>query len=116
MNAEKNININIAENAVLRLENLNSDGRKGLRLQVLAGGCNGFQYQFKIIPVDEIKENDKVIIKSNQHFIIDILSAQLINGSTIDFVEDLSGAEFVVSNNPNANSKCGCGNSFSASF
>ena len=109
-------NITVSENAALRLKQLNTNGETALRLQVLAGGCNGFQYKFTVISIAEKNDNDNVIIKSEQSFIIDKLSAKLIDGSTIDFIEDLSGAEFIVSNNPNANSKCGCGNSFSANF
>lgn len=113
---ENQINIDVSNEAAQRLQHLNSTGNSALRLRVLSGGCNGFQSKFQVISKDEINDNDNVIVKNDQQFIIDKLSAKLVNGSTIDFEEDLAGAEFIVKNNPNANSKCGCGSSFSANF
>lgn len=81
-----------------------------LRVAVLGGGCSGFQYSFAFD--DTRNEDDTIIEKSGAAVIIDSTSLELLKGSQIDFVEDMVGAAFAI-RNPNATSKCGCGNSFS---
>ena len=81
-----------------------------LRLSVDGGGCAGFTYKFELAysPDDEdmIAETDGV------RLVVDSVSLDLLRGSAVDFVEDLGGASFRVTN-PNAASGCGCGSSFS---
>ena len=81
-----------------------------LRLAVDGGGCAGFTYKFELAPQadghDEIAETDGVKL------VVDPVSLDLVKGSAVDFVEDLGGAAFKVTN-PNAQSGCGCGSSFS---
>lgn len=79
------------------------------RVYVTGGGCSGFQYGFKFD--DEQAFDDDVIDYGNFKVLIDSLSYPYLFGSTLDFVEDLSGAKFVI-NNPNAKTTCGCGESF----
>ncbi|MCL1511001.1 iron-sulfur cluster assembly accessory protein [Parasaccharibacter sp. TMW 2.1884] len=81
-----------------------------LRVSVLAGGCNGFQYQFKL--VREKKAGDHLIEKDGARVFIDPVSFDLLEGAELDFIDKLMGAHFTV-NNPNAASSCGCGSSFS---
>ena len=81
-----------------------------LRLAVDGGGCAGFTYKFELAEMaeadDTVAENDGVKL------VVDPTSLDLVRGSAVDFVEDLSGAAFRVTN-PNAQSGCGCGSSFS---
>lgn len=80
-----------------------------LRLEIMGGGCAGFQYVFRL---DTKRAAEDLSYGENEAFVIDPQSAQLIDGAVIDFVEDLMGASFIVKN-PNATSSCGCGTSFS---
>src|ERR1700730_16272133 len=85
--------IALTENAARRIAVLRDQEQAEnafLRITVSGGGCSGFQYGF----------------------VVDDVSLGLLNGAEIDFVEDLMGASFQISN-PNAASSCGCGNSFS---
>ncbi|SVA94150.1 uncharacterized protein METZ01_LOCUS147004 [marine metagenome] len=80
------------------------------RITVLGGGCAGFQYKFDF---DNKKNNDDILIKTNKiSVLIDKISLGLINGSKIDYVNELIGSSFKVTN-PKASSSCGCGTSFS---
>ncbi|MBM10016.1 MAG: iron-sulfur cluster insertion protein ErpA [Magnetovibrio sp.] len=80
-----------------------------LRLEVLGGGCSGFQYKFELD--DTLKTDDKVFDNGGTSLVIDEASLGLLDGSVIDFKEDL-GASFFAVSNPNASSNCGCGASF----
>ena len=73
------------------------------------GGCSGFQYGFKFDP--DIAFDDDVIEFDNFSVLLDSMSYPYLFGSTLDFVEDLSGSKFII-NNPNAKTTCGCGESF----
>ena len=80
------------------------------RITVLGGGCAGFQYKFDF---DNKKNDDDILIKTNKiSVLIDKISLGLINGSKIDYVDELIGSSFKVTN-PKASSSCGCGTSFS---
>lgn len=81
-----------------------------LRVAVLAGGCNGFQYQFKLD--SERAADDVVIEQDGATVLVDPVSLDLLEGAQLEFVDKLMGAHFTVSN-PNAASSCGCGTSFS---
>jgi iron-sulfur cluster assembly accessory protein len=80
-----------------------------LRVSVEGGGCSGFQYKFDLVA--ERDADDLVIEKGGARVLVDPVSLGLLNGSEIDFVEDLMGAAFKVKN-PNATASCGCGTSF----
>lgn len=80
-----------------------------LRLSVDGGGCAGFSYRFTL---GEVEEGDRVAETDGVTLVIDPVSIDLVDGSTVDYVEDLGGAAFKVTN-PNAASGCGCGSSFS---
>lgn len=82
-----------------------------LRLFVSGGGCSGFQYGFTFDEV--INEDDTIVTNSDVKLIVDSASIQFLEGSTVDFEENLIGSQFVIKN-PNAKSTCGCGSSFSA--
>ena len=80
-----------------------------LRLSVDGGGCAGFTYKFEL---GEVEEGDTVAETDGVQLIVDAVSLDLVQGSAVDFVEDLGGSAFKVTN-PNAASGCGCGSSFS---
>ena len=103
--------ITITESAKTRILNLveTSDSNK-FRVYVTGGGCSGFQYGFKFD--QEIAFDDDEINFTDFSVVLDSLSYPYLYGSTLDFVEDLSGSKFVI-NNPNAKTTCGCGESFS---
>ena len=90
------------------LEEENSDTK--LRVFVQGGGCSGFQYGFTLD--DVANEDDFVIEDSGIHVLMDAMSAQYLENAEIDFVEDVTGSSFNIKN-PNAQSTCGCGSSFS---
>ena len=81
-----------------------------LRVFVQGGGCSGFQYGFTF---DEItNEDDTQMSKNGVTLLIDAMSLQYLVGAEIDYKDDLEGAQFVI-RNPNAQTTCGCGSSFS---
>lgn len=81
-----------------------------LRLAVDGGGCAGFTYKFELAETPE--DDDTVAETGGVKLVVDPVSLDLVRGSAVDFVEDLGGAAFKVTN-PNAASGCGCGSSFS---
>lgn len=81
-----------------------------LRLSVSGGGCSGFQYNFELD--DKQAADDLVIPEGGIKVLIDATSLEFLKGSQVDYVDDLIGAAFKVTN-PNATASCGCGTSFS---
>ncbi len=81
-----------------------------LRCFVQGGGCSGFTYGFTLD--DTSAEDDFVIDFGGSELLVDSMSAQYLQGSEINYKEDLMGCSFVI-NNPNASGTCGCGSSFS---
>jgi iron-sulfur cluster insertion protein len=81
-----------------------------LRMYVQGGGCSGMSYGFTL---DEIMNDDDFEIPfSSSSVLVDSISMQYVSGATIDYKDDLSGSQFVIKN-PNAQTTCGCGSSFS---
>jgi iron-sulfur cluster insertion protein len=81
-----------------------------LRISVLGGGCQGFQYAFSLD--GQRHDDDHVFERDGAMVVVDDTSLDLLADSEVDFVEDLVGSYFSIKN-PNATSSCGCGNSFS---
>jgi len=90
---------------------MQAEGNDALKLRVFVagGGCSGFSYGFTFD--EEVAGDDAVVEQEGVTLVVDSLSYQYLLGSEIDYVEDLQGAQFIVSN-PNAAATCGCGNSF----
>ncbi len=81
-----------------------------LRVFVTGGGCSGFQYGFTF---DELMaEDDTQVENGKASLLVDAMSYQYLAGSTVDYTEGLDGSKFIVIN-PNAETTCGCGSSFS---
>ncbi len=84
-------------------------GAAALRVEVLAGGCSGFQYKFDLTA--DRTEDDLESAQGDARVFIDPTSLDLLAGSELDYTDNLIGAHFAV-RNPNAASSCGCGASF----
>ena len=81
-----------------------------LRMFVQGGGCSGFSYGFTL---GEIQNDDDFNIESyGIQVVVDAMSAQYVQGAEVDYVEEITGSQFVI-RNPNATTTCGCGSSFS---
>ena len=105
--------VTISESAVKRLTTLiaaENDDDLMLRITVSGGGCSGYQYGFSFD--DAVTGDDRVFERDGVKVVIDEVSLGLLDGSEVDYKEELVGSYFTV-NNPNATSSCGCGTSFS---
>lgn len=91
---------------------LQEEGNPGISLRVFVqgGGCSGMQYGFTL--ETEQNEDDFVIEQQGVKYLVDAMSMQYLQGATIDYKEDFEGSNFVIIN-PNAETSCGCGSSFS---
>ena len=103
--------IEITDNAQEHIATvLKKDSAKYFRITVLGGGCAGFQYKFDF---ENLKNEDDILIHNEKiDVIIDETSMELIQDSKIDYVHELIGSSFKITN-PQATSSCGCGTSFS---
>ena len=103
----------LTDKAVNKVKSLiEAEGNDELRLRVFVtgGGCSGFQYGFTL---DElVAEDDTIVEKDGIEALVDPMSYQYLIGAEVDYMEGLEGSKFVVSN-PNAETTCGCGSSFS---
>jgi len=81
-----------------------------LRLYVTGGGCSGFSYGFAFD--DVAAEDDTLIMTEGVALVVDAMSLQYVLGARVDFEDGLEGSRFVI-HNPNAQTTCGCGSSFS---
>lgn len=82
----------------------------GLRVQVVPGGCSGFEYSLSF---GQRQDGDEVIETEGVAVYVDRFSAPYLFGAEFDYEEGFQGAGFII-NNPNASSSCGCGKSFQA--
>jgi iron-sulfur cluster insertion protein len=103
----------LESSAVAKLRDLVAEeGNPNLMLRVFVqgGGCSGMSYGFTF---DEMQnEDDFDFAYEDVKVVIDSMSMQYLQGASIDYKEDLMGASFVI-NNPQAQTTCGCGSSFS---
>jgi iron-sulfur cluster assembly accessory protein len=86
-----------------------------LRLFVDAGGCSGFQYRFEIDEGFNPEEDITLVATATDgkpRIVVDETSLGFLKGSTIDYIQELAKAAFVVTDNPQSESACGCGSSF----
>jgi len=100
----------VAASKITELLAEETDASLKVRCFVQGGGCSGFSYGFTLDSSQN--EDDYVIEQHSVSLLIDSMSIQYLVGATIDYKEDLSGSQFVIQN-PNAQSTCGCGSSFS---
>lgn len=101
------------DNAAKKVKELiEEEGSPDLKLRVFVsgGGCSGFQYGFTF--EEEVNEDDTQVQKDTVTLLIDPMSLQYLMGAEIDYQDSLQGSQFVI-RNPNAQTTCGCGSSFS---
>ena len=104
--------LTLTDSAMSRIANVMSANEElgtKFRVYVTGGGCSGFQYGFKFD--SETAFDDDIIDFDNFSVLLDSMPYPYLYGSTLDFIEDLSGSKFVIKN-PNAKTTCGCGESF----
>jgi iron-sulfur cluster assembly accessory protein len=103
--------ITLTENAAKRVAWIAERQSKPaiLRLAVDGGGCAGFTYKFEL--AEAVEADDLIAETDGVRLVVDPISLDLVRGSAVDFVENMGGASFQVTN-PNAASGCGCGSSF----
>ncbi|WP_297327608.1 iron-sulfur cluster assembly accessory protein [uncultured Bartonella sp.] len=105
--------VEITDSAIKRIARIlaGEPDKTALRISVEGGGCSGFSYKYDL--VDEPPADDDLVIqKDGATVLIDSVSLPFMDGSQVDFVDDLMGQAFKI-HNPNAVSSCGCGASFS---
>lgn len=86
------------------------DPNAGLRIQVVPGGCSGFEYSLSL---GAREDGDEVVDHEGARVYVDKFSLPYLLGSEFDYEESFQGAGFVI-HNPNAAASCGCGKSFQA--
>ncbi|PTW60034.1 iron-sulfur cluster assembly accessory protein [Breoghania corrubedonensis] len=104
--------VSLSDSAARRISKILSKETEGamLRISVEGGGCSGFQYTYELVTTRA--DDDLVLEKDGATVLIDSVSLPYMEGSVIDFVDDLMGQAFKIEN-PNATASCGCGTSFS---
>lgn len=103
--------ITITEKAQEKISSvLTEKNRPYLRIYIQGGGCSGFEYGFAMD--DNKSDDDFEFPAGSSSVLVDTLSAQYLQNAKIDYIEDLQGARFSILN-PNAQTSCSCGNSFS---
>jgi iron-sulfur cluster insertion protein len=111
MSQNSNINdVTITDAAFRKANELYLEDGMILRIEVLGGGCSGFEYNYST--TQDFEHDDVFFEQNGSKIAIDSISLSMIKGSTIDFIEDMSGSRFMITN-PNVTMRCGCGNSFS---
>lgn len=103
----------LSDNAVAKVKSLvTEEANEDLKLRVFVtgGGCSGFSYGFTFD--DIVAEDDTAVEKDGVTALVDAMSFQYLVGAQVDYQEGLEGSRFIVSN-PNADTTCGCGSSFS---
>jgi iron-sulfur cluster insertion protein len=106
------MNLTITENATTKISDIlaeENNPKAKLRVFVQGGGCSGMQYGFTID--EEQNEDDFEIPAGSISVLVDSISTQYLTNAIIDYVEDLTGSQFKISN-PQAQTTCGCGSSF----
>lgn len=105
------VNVTMTESAAKRIAKIiaSEADKNALRISVEGGGCSGFSYKFDL--TGDRQDDDIVIERDNARVLIDQMSLIYMEGSEIDFVDNLLGQSFQIKN-PNAVASCGCGTSF----
>lgn len=105
--------IDVKPSAIAKIKDLLAEENNPdlkLRIFVQGGGCSGFSYGFTF---DEIVNEDDFDLEfDGMHLVVDSMSSQYLQGAEVDYTEDIMGSEFKIKN-PNAQTTCGCGSSFS---
>ena len=106
--------ITITDSAVAKIKEIlaeENNPKLKVRMFVQGGGCSGMQYGFTL-EEEGAQEEDFVIEKDGIELLVDAMSSQYVQGSEVDWTESVQGSQFAI-RNPNAQTSCGCGSSFS---
>ena len=106
--------VTVADEAAKKIRSMLDDQGQpdyGLRMAVIGGGCSGFQYKLEFVGC--AGEADRVIESNGVKVFVDPKSSLYLEGVTLEYQDGLMGAGFRV-DNPNAQTTCGCGESFCA--
>jgi len=105
--------ITLTPDAIAKVKSILAERKEdsGLRIAVVGGGCSGFQYQMTLDK--EPRADDEIIDMEGLRVFVDTKSLLYLNGTKVDYVDDLNGSGFKF-DNPNAKASCGCGESFDA--
>ena len=101
----------LSDSAVEKIRTLiaaNADAERGLRVKVVGGGCSGLSYKMDL---DQKRDGDRVFERDGARLIVDRKSYLYLNGTELDYADDLMHAGFNL-RNPNVKRSCGCGASF----
>ncbi|HEX9443205.1 MAG TPA: iron-sulfur cluster assembly accessory protein [Candidatus Binatia bacterium] len=106
------VGVSITESAAEKIKQLlaaeEKKEKEGLRLKVVGGGCSGLQYKMDL---DAQKPGDRIFEKDGAKILVDMKSLLYLNGTELDYKEELMQSGFVFQN-PNVKRACGCGTSF----
>ncbi len=100
-------------NAIKKIKELiDEEGNPSLKLRIFVqgGGCSGMQYGFTFD--EEVNQDDFDLEFDDVHLLVDAMSSQYLQGAVVDYTDGLAGSQFEIKN-PNAQTTCGCGSSFS---
>lgn len=119
---KEEFNLVIADSVIMRVKFLNLKDKARysvLKILVEGGGCSGFSYLFDVVSEAQMAEDldtleDALVFERNGVKVLsDEMTMELINGSTIEYVEEMIRSAFEITDNPMADSGCSCGVSFS---
>ena len=107
--------ITVSESAVEKLKEIikeedNPDIK--IRMFISGGGCSGMQYGFTLEDQPANEDDFDLEVAPGVHMLVDAMSGQYVQGAEVDWQESVQGAQFAIKN-PNAQTSCGCGSSFS---
>ncbi|CAN8065840.1 unnamed protein product [Agarophyton chilense] len=114
--------LQITQRCVQRIKQLQQQRNQHLvlRVQVDGGGCSGFQYGFELESWDQKPDfsslkhkQDKLIEQDGVCVIVDDVSLAYVSGAKVDYVQEMISSSFCITDNPNSDTSCGCGVSFS---
>lgn len=111
------VKLTFSESAIKQLKRTKEDNNLGtddlVRIAVKGGGCSGFMYDMQFVPRSSVVETDFVQDHDGVEVVVDKKSLLYLDGTTVDWKEDLNHQGFAFEN-PNATKSCGCGQSFGA--
>ena len=107
--------ITVTESAIKKLKEIIAEEENPelkIRMFVSGGGCSGMQYGFTLEEEPANEDDFDLEVAPGVHMLVDSMSGQYVQGAEVDFAESLQGSQFAIKN-PNAETTCGCGSSFS---
>ena len=107
--------ITVSESAIEKLKEIikeEDDPNIKVRMFVSGGGCSGMQYGFTLEDQPANEDDFDLEVAPGVHMLVDAMSGQYVQGAEVDWQESVQGAQFAIKN-PNAQTSCGCGSSFS---